>query len=343
MSQAEHYMRRAFELALQGQGKVAPNPMVGAVIVKEGKVVSEGFHRSFGEAHAELDAIRKAAGVDLTGASIYVNLEPCSHYGKTPPCTEAIKNAGIKQVYFSVSDPNQEAAGGAQILKEWGISCEGGILKEEGEEINRFFLHAFQKKRPYISLKLALTLNGNLAREDGSSKWISCDQARTQVHLMRAQHQAIFTGVQTILEDDPALTTRMVTGLDPLRIIWDARNRVPASNRVFSDENYLLFNQDNIPESILKSDRAEQWDWMLEKLFERSVHSLMVEGGSQVASFLLEQKLPQRLHFYYGPKVFNSQAPSGIKIPVEQELHTLSIHRHGKSMEWVGTFEEEHE
>lgn len=336
-------MRRAFELALQGRGKVAPNPMVGAVIVKEGKVVSEGFHRSFGEAHAELDAIRKAAGVDLSGASIYVNLEPCSHHGKTPPCTEAIRNAGIKKVYYSVSDPNLEAAGGAKILRQWGIPCEGGVLREEGEEINRFFLHAFQQKRPYISLKLALTLNGNLARVDGSSQWISCEQARTQVHLMRAEHQAIFAGVQTILQDDPSLTTRMVSGPDPLRILWDIRNRVPSGSRVFNDENYLLFNQDNIPESILRSERTEQWDWMLEKLFERSVHSLMVEGGSQVASFLLEQKLPQRLHFYYGPKVFNSQAPSGIKIPVEQELHTLSIHRHGKSMEWVGTFEEEHE
>ena len=240
----EKYMRRAIELAGRGEGRTSPNPLVGAVIVKDGRIVGEGYHEVWGGPHAERNALaavrdvregrtrEEAAGL-LSGAVMYVTLEPCCHTGKTPPCTEAILEAGIGKVVIGSRDPNPRVAGrGAEILKKAGITVVQDFLREECDQLNPVFFHFITAETPYVALKYAMTADGKIAASSGQSKWITGEEARADVQRLRNKYSAIMAGIGTVLRDDPLLTCRMEGGRNPVRIICDSRLRIPEDSRI---------------------------------------------------------------------------------------------------------------
>ncbi len=228
----EKYMRRAIELALKGTGFTGPNPRVGAVIVKDGRIIGEGYHERYGELHAERNALRNCTE-DPAGASIYVTLEPCCHHGKQPPCTDALIEAGISEVYVGSPDPNPLVAGkGISILRDAGIRVTTDFLRNECDEINTVFFHYITTGLPYVTLKYAMTLDGKIASATGRSRWISCEESRRLVHSMRASSMAIMAGIGTVLADDPMLDVRDAEGLSPVRVICDTELRTPPDSKV---------------------------------------------------------------------------------------------------------------
>jgi len=227
MPNNEIWMQRAFDLALLGSGRVAPNPLVGCVIVKDERLLGEGYHQEFGGPHAEVNAIRNASE-SVAGATAFVTLEPCSHVGKTPPCADLLIESGIKEVYVANLDPNPLVAGkGVEKLKAAGITCHIGVGAEKGEWINRHFFTYHRLKRPYITFKYACSADGFIAATNGSPVQLSNELSAIRVHQMRSEHQGIVVGVQTILTDDPSLTTRLVAGANPTRIVLDPSGRMP--------------------------------------------------------------------------------------------------------------------
>ena len=230
--QDEYYMRRAIALAKKGEGWCHPNPMVGAVIVKEGRIIGEGYHARRGELHAERNAIKNLTE-PAAGAAIYVTLEPCCHYGRTPPCTEAILEQGITRVVIGSRDPNPKVAGkGAAILREAGLTVEEDFLKEECDALNPVFFHYITTKTPYVVMKYAMTMDGKIAAKTGDSKWITGEAARERVQEMRHACMGIMAGIGTVLADDPLLTCRIPGGRNPVRIICDSRLRIPEDSAI---------------------------------------------------------------------------------------------------------------
>ena len=224
----EDYMKAALNEAVKGLGFTNPNPMVGAVIVKDGRIISRGYHRRYGELHAERNAINNCKD-NLNGSEIYVTLEPCCHYGKTPPCTEAIIQSGIKKVFIGSEDPNPLVAGkGAETLRKHGIYVESGILKKECDRINDVFFHYITYKTPFVVMKYAMTADGKIACYNGESKWITGERARENVQKSRLRYSAVMVGAGTVIADDPMLTCRLENGRNPIRIICDSRLRIPA-------------------------------------------------------------------------------------------------------------------
>ncbi|MBD8974028.1 MAG: bifunctional diaminohydroxyphosphoribosylaminopyrimidine deaminase/5-amino-6-(5-phosphoribosylamino)uracil reductase RibD, partial [Clostridiales bacterium] len=230
----EKYMRRAIELAKSGVGKVNPNPLVGAVIVKDGQIISEGYHAKYGDLHAERNAFRNLKNAEeAKGAEMYVTLEPCCHQGKQPPCTQAIIEHGIRKVYVGSNDPNALVAGkGIRQLREAGIEVETEVLKEECDALNPVFFHYITTKTPYVLMKYAMTLDGKIATRTGHSKWISGEESRARVQQTRNALKGIMVGIGTVLNDDPMLTCRIPDGRDPIRIICDSKLRIPLSSQV---------------------------------------------------------------------------------------------------------------
>ncbi|MDO5410306.1 MAG: bifunctional diaminohydroxyphosphoribosylaminopyrimidine deaminase/5-amino-6-(5-phosphoribosylamino)uracil reductase RibD [Lachnospiraceae bacterium] len=228
------YMRIAIELAKRGCGRVNPNPLVGAVIVKDGKVIGSGYHARYGGLHAEREAFASLKNPeDAEGADLYVTLEPCCHYGKQPPCTEAIVEHGIKRVFVGSSDPNPLVAGkGIAMLKKHGILVVENILKDECDALNTVFFHYIQTKQPYVVMKYAMTMDGKIAAASGKSRWITGEMARKRVHEDRNRYAAIMVGIQTVLKDDPMLNCRIEGGRNPVRIICDSHLRIPKSSRL---------------------------------------------------------------------------------------------------------------
>lgn len=232
LAQDEYYMRRAITLAKKGEGWCHPNPMVGAVIVKEGRIIGEGYHARRGELHAERNAI-KSLTEPAAGATIYVTLEPCCHYGRTPPCTEAILEQGIARVVIGSRDPNPKVAGkGAAILRAAGLTVEEDFLREECDALNPVFFHYITKKTPYVVMKYAMTMDGKIAAKTGDSKWITGEAAREAVQGMRHACMGIMAGIGTVLADDPLLTCRIPGGRNPVRIICDSRLRIPLDSQI---------------------------------------------------------------------------------------------------------------
>ena len=250
------YMKMALELAKKGIGRVNPNPLVGAVIVKNGKIIGEGYHKMFGEAHAEVHAIENA-GEETKNATIYVTLEPCSHYGKTPPCAENIIKAGIKRCVIGSGDPNPEVAGkGIEMLKNSGIEVTENVLKKECDELNQVFFKYIKSKIPYLFLKCGITLDGKIALSNGESKWITNEKAREKVQYYRNKFMGIMVGINTVLYDNPSLTARIENGVDPFRIIIDPNLRIT------EDYNIIKNNSDGktvIVTSVINknSDKVE--------------------------------------------------------------------------------------
>ena len=244
MSETENskkFMRRAIELAKLGEGKTNPNPLVGAVIVRDGRIIGEGYHHKYGELHAERDALKNCYqnGENPNGATIFVTLEPCCHFGKQPPCTQALVEAGISRVIVGSRDPNPLVHGkGNVFLREHGVSVEEDFLKEECDALNSIFFYYIQTKMPYVALKFAMTLDGKIATKTGASKWISCEKSREFAHVLRNRYAAILAGIGTVLADDPVLNCRLTNekgekiGQDPIRVICDSNLRIPLESKI---------------------------------------------------------------------------------------------------------------
>ncbi|MDQ6886978.1 MAG: bifunctional diaminohydroxyphosphoribosylaminopyrimidine deaminase/5-amino-6-(5-phosphoribosylamino)uracil reductase RibD [Gemmatimonadota bacterium] len=314
-------MRRALALARRGWGQTSPNPLVGAVIVKEGRIVGEGWHERFGADHAEVEALR-AAGDEARGATIYVTLEPCAHHGKTPPCTDALLRAGVRRVVAAVRDPSEPARGGLEYLNGRGVAVESGILAAAACELNAPFFHALRSARPWVTLKLALSLDGAMADATGRSRWITGPRARREVHRLRAGSDAIAIGIGTALADDPRLTVRGVPAprLPPRRVIFDRQARLPL-------DGALARTARKIPTIVIcdtiESERAGALERAgvdivparslaeaMEALRSRGVQSLLVEGGATLASALMAASLVDRLIIFRAPVLLGGGAHS---------------------------------
>ncbi|MBN1543282.1 bifunctional diaminohydroxyphosphoribosylaminopyrimidine deaminase/5-amino-6-(5-phosphoribosylamino)uracil reductase RibD [candidate division KSB1 bacterium] len=317
-------MKRALALAEKGRGQVSPNPLVGAIIVKEGSIVAEGYHEKYGEAHAEINALRQA-GDEAAGATMYVNLEPCSHQGKTGPCTEALVRAGIARVVIAMRDPNPLVNGmGVTFLRSKGITVHEGVLEQKSRELNRGFIQVQSTGRPYLSLKIAQTLDGRIATSTGHSKWITAEPSRKMAHKIRATHDAILVGIGTLLTDDPRLTVRYSRGTSPHRIVLDSQLRVPLDAKVLSAglaPNTLLITTDAASkEKITRIEERgasvkilprDDRGWaalpaVWEFLVQRGVTSILIEGGSTVQTECIKGGFANRLYLFIAPKILGS-------------------------------------
>ena len=314
------WMRRALVLAERGWGQTAPNPMVGAVVVRDGVIVGKGFHAKFGEAHAEVAALADA-GERARGATVCVTLEPCNHHGKTPPCVDALIAAGVKRVVAAVRDPGRDSGGGAEFLRAAGIEVEFGIEEEAARELNApFFFAATGATRPWVTLKLAVSLDGAIAGAPGSPRWLTGETARKYVHRLRAQSDAVAVGIGTALADDPQLTVRQGKRprVPPLRVVFDRSARLPLTAR-------LVKTARRIPTLVMtdqadaKAARALEAKGVivesapdilpkLELLRQRGVRSLLVEGGSILAGALLAAKAVDRLIIFQAPVLLGAGA-----------------------------------
>ena len=322
----EEYMKRALELAIKGIGRVNPNPMVGAVIVKNGKIVGEGFHACYGGLHAEREAI-KACKEDIEGSTLYVTLEPCCHYGKNPPCTEAILENRFSRVVIGSMDPNPLVAGkGIEILRKSGIEVVTGVLEEECDAQNEKFFHYITTKTPYVMMKYAMTLDGKTATCAGESKWITGEEARGHVHTMRNEYAGIMVGIQTVLEDDPLLTCRVPGSShrsDPIRIICDTHLKIPLGSQIVrTAETVRTYIATSAEDSNKKrelekkgcrilniSKKGEYIDLreLMERLGEEKIDSVILEGGGTLNYSALQSGIVQKVQAYIAPKLFGGE------------------------------------
>ncbi len=315
----EQYMHRALELAGKGCGFVNPNPLVGAVIVKAGKIIGEGYHQRYGELHAERNAL--AACIESPkGATMYVTLEPCCHQGQTPPCTEAIITHGISRVVIGSSDPNPlVAGGGVRILQQHGIEVTTGVLTAECDRINEVFFHFIQHKTPYVVMKYAMTMDGKIATSTGSSKWVTGEVARNRVQVDRHRYMGIMVGVGTVLADNPMLTCRLPNGKNPVRIICDTWLRTPVAANVVqsakevptilatccTDEKRMQnYRADGCEIIVLqqKNDGIDLQELMVE-LGKRGIDSIFLEGGATLNASALHSGIVKKVQSYLAPKL----------------------------------------
>jgi diaminohydroxyphosphoribosylaminopyrimidine deaminase/5-amino-6-(5-phosphoribosylamino)uracil reductase len=294
----EELMRRALELAARGRYSVSPNPMVGCLLVRDGNVIAEGWHKRAGEPHAEIEALRNA---DARGATMFVTLEPCAHHGRTPPCTDAIIAAGVGRVVIAMRDPNDVAGGGIEKLRAAGIEIVTGVLEDEARRLNEVFVHAVSTRRPFVVLKAGMTLDGKLATVARESRWITSEAARQKSLELREEYDAILAGGGTVRDDNPHLTRRL--GLNPTawtRVILDRSRIVPPSANVVTDSGATIHVTEDVDLEALLAD-----------LYSRGIQSLIVEGGSQVLTEFIRRGLWQKMVVFIAPMlVGGSDAPS---------------------------------
>lgn len=343
----EKWMKQALDAAEKGAGWVNPNPLVGAVIVRDSKVIATGYHKAYGEDHAEVDALKQVSG-DLSDAQMYVTLEPCNHQGKTPACTQAIIESGIKEVFVSTLDPNPKVAGqGVAALERHGIKVHVGILEEEGLEKNAIFFYAITHKQPYVTLKYAMTLDGKIATSTKDSKWITSEEARKHVHEQRRRHQAIMVGVNTVLADDPLLTARLEGAYQPIRIICDSKLSTPMDAKVIQtvpetrtilatsstdiDKRRAFEDQGIEIITVEQTDEGLSLDDLFNQLYAYGIDSIYVEGGASIHGSLIHQEQVQAVHAYVAPKIVGGEdalspiAGKGISKMVD--AFTLEFHQ----------------
>ncbi|MBI5875368.1 MAG: bifunctional diaminohydroxyphosphoribosylaminopyrimidine deaminase/5-amino-6-(5-phosphoribosylamino)uracil reductase RibD [Deltaproteobacteria bacterium] len=323
----EGFMGIALTLAKRGIGKTSPNPAVGAVIVKSAKIIGSGYHKKAGLAHAELNAL-KQAGANAKNADMYVTLEPCNHFGKTPPCTDAVIKAGIKKVFIGMKDPNPLVAGkGIRRLRDAGIYAEAGILENECKAINETYIKYITAKTPFVTLKLAATLDGKIATAAGESKWITGEDARKAAHQMRAEADAVMVGIGTVLKDNPELTTRLVTGKDPVRIVVDSKLSIPLNAKVLKlGKDGVIIATVRSQGSEVRSQKIKQLKAkgaeilalsskngmvdlkaLMKELAKREITSLIVEGGSTLAASAIKQGVVDKVSIFLAPKLLGKE------------------------------------
>ena len=333
MNKHELHMRRTLEIAKGGWGRTNPNPLVGAVIVKDGEVIAEGFHAALGLPHAEAAAISSATK-DLGGGTLYVNLEPCSHYGRTPPCAKAIIEAGIKEVFAAMVDPNPKVAGnGIKMLLDAGIKVNVGVLKDEASKLNEIFIKYITKQKPFVIMKTAMTLDGKIASASGDSKWITGLSSRNYVHTIRDRVSSIMVGINTVLKDNPTLTARVLDKecQDPIRIIVDSKGRVPldcnainvASNAGVLLATTTLINSEKEKRLLDKGVRIIKADGpkgevdllaLMDELYKLQIDSVLLEGGGTLNFSALEAGIVDKVMTFIAPKMIGG---SGAVSPLE--------------------------
>lgn len=320
MDSDERYMRRVLDLAMLGSGNVSSNPMVGCVIVKNGQIIGEGYHERFGHSHAEVDAIQSVVDKsELEGATLYVNLEPCSHYGKTPPCSNLIVEHKIARVVFANIDPNPLVAGaGFEYLMTNGIEVIQGVLEEEGRALNCRFFTFMEKKRPYIILKWAETADGYLAKENFDSKWISNEVSRKLVHKWRSEEDVVLIGTNTALYDNPRLNVRDWTGRNPVRAFIDKQLQVPLGAHLLDGSqeticyNYVEQDVRNLVEYVKVDPMDNMVDVIIEDMYVRKHLSILIEGGSKLLHSFIEKGMWDEIRIFRSQNEFGS----GIESPV---------------------------
>jgi diaminohydroxyphosphoribosylaminopyrimidine deaminase/5-amino-6-(5-phosphoribosylamino)uracil reductase len=347
----KRYMRMALGLALKGAGWTSPNPMVGAVLVRGRSVVATGYHRRAGGAHAEIVALKRA-GARARGATLYLNLEPCNHFGRTPPCADAVIRAGVKRVVVGLADPNPLVSGrGVRKLRQAGIQVEVGLLREECRRLNEAFCKYITRRLPFVILKLAASLDGKIATSTEDSRWITGEAARRHVHGLRNQVDAVLVGAGTVIADDPQLTCRIPGGRNPLRVVVDGRLQISASARLLREPGKTIVVTG--PRAPLRKVRAierrgaEVWRFplsdgavpfasLLRELGKRGIVSVMIEGGAATAARALREKVVDKLCFFYAPKIIGGDgmamiAPLGVrKMGHSRQINRIEVARVGK-------------
>lgn len=359
MQKKEDYMRRALELAKRGEGYTSPNPMVGCVVVKDDRIISEGWHERYGEFHAERNALLRCKE-DPTGADLYVTLEPCCHYGKTPPCTEIIIEKKIGRVFVGSMDSNPLVAGkGVQILKDAGIEVETGILGDACRRLNEVFYHYMETGMPYCVMKYAMTLDGKIACVTGDSKWVTGEAAREHVHLLRKRYKGILVGIGTVLADDPMLNCRIEDGVDPVRIVCDSSLRIPEDAQLVKTAKDIPtiiaccakhLAGDDVQKKVQVLEAAgiqvlvqdtDQVDLrkLMKTLAAEKIDSILIEGGAAIHASALEAGIVNKVYAYIAGKLVGGKAAptpiGGAGIPVMAnavQLHEMSIKTFGEDI-----------
>lgn len=316
----EDYMREALRIARYAEGRTSPNPLVGAVIVRDGRIIAEGWHRKAGTPHAEIHALRMAGDL-ARGATLYVTLEPCSHYGRTGPCAKAVAEAGIARVVVAMQDPNPKVAGrGMEMLRAAGVEVRCGVLAAEAARLNEVFLHWITTGLPFVALKTAMTLDGKIATHTGDSQWITGEASRLRVHELRDRYDAILVGIGTVLHDDPSLTTRLPDrqGKHPLRIVLDSMARTPRAAKLLTDgaaptliavtarapqERVAALRQAGAEVLVCGEGPRVDAQALLKALGEREISSVFVEGGGRVNASLLAAGLVDKVYAFVAPKL----------------------------------------
>lgn len=354
MKSDQHFMRLALELAGTACGKTNPDPVVGALIVKDGQVVGAGVHRKAGEPYAEVHAIQMAEGY-TEGATLYVTLEPSPQFGKISPCIELVLNSGIARVVVAMQDPNPKMAGrGIQLLRENGIEVDVGVLEKEAELLNERFVHNMSKRRPFIISQVAMTLDGKIATSTGHSKWVTCDETQLVVHKLRNKVDAILVGINTVLADDPLLTTRLPegSGKNPIRVILDSNLRMPADAKVTdcsAAKTWVVTKEDADPERVhmLQQKGIEvlfvpvnrfglDLHALSDMLYQRGVTDLLVEGGSEVNGSFLRANLIDKWMVYIAPKVLGGRQSLSPYGGLDLEFMDEALHVKIHSVEQIG-------
>jgi diaminohydroxyphosphoribosylaminopyrimidine deaminase / 5-amino-6-(5-phosphoribosylamino)uracil reductase len=353
-----HFMEMALNLAIQAEGFTSPNPMVGAVVVKDGRVVGSGYHHAVGESHAEVNAIA-AAGERARGATLYVSLEPCNHTGRTPPCTAKILQAGIKRVVVAMRDPNTAViGGGVEFLRQHGLQVTVGVHEERAKKLNEAFIKYVRTKRPFVIAKCAATLDGRIATRTGDSKWVTGEAAREFVHRLRHAVDAVMVGINTIRADDPSLTVRLKhrRGKDPVRVILDSRFSISPNAKVLRQtsaaQTILVAGQPvskdkksaleqigvQVLESPLKDNRIDL-DLLMERLGGMQLCSLLIEGGSRVLASAFASRIVDKVYFFYAPKIMGGDdgipicsGPGPARISGCIAVKDISVHRFGEDV-----------
>ncbi len=319
-------MREALDLARSGNSLPYPNPWVGAVVVRKGKIVGCGLHRGPGENHAEVEALNQA-GESARGATLYVTLEPCCHYGRTPPCADAILRAGIRDVFYSLDDPNPEVFGrGGRILRAGGVRTHRGLLEREASAANEVYLKFRATGLPFVTAKVAATLDGKIATRSGESKWITGPQARARAREIRAEHQAVVVGINTILADNPHLGSRMPGRPDPWRVVLDSKLRIPATSKVIRSGRCIVActaRASQAKRRNLERMGAAVWSFsesgkvplgsLARRLAEHGIISLLVEGGGESLGSFFDGRLVDRVHWFLSPMIVGSaESPAAV-------------------------------
>ena len=339
MTDDQRFMFRALDLAARARGLTSPNPMVGAVIVRDGTVVGEGFHRAAGKPHAEIEALA-AAGADAGGATLYVTLEPCVHHGRTPPCAPSVIEAGIRRVVVAIGDANPLVAGrGLAALREAGLDVVDGVLEAQAGALNRVFLSAMRSQRPHVTLKAAATLDGKIADVHGTSKWITGDAARAEAHRLRSEADALVVGIGTVLADDPSLTVRLEGRWprEPFRVVLDSTARTPITSRLIlgaTPARALVAVGAEAPAARVRAIEATgaqvvrcpgtnarvSLAALLSELFARDVRGVLVEGGAEVAASFVDADFVDRVALFFAPLVLGGRAAPPVVGGVGREL-----------------------
>lgn len=328
----EHFMREALALAAQARGRTSPNPLVGSVVVKDGRIVGRGYHRKAGDPHGEVMALQDAGGQGK-GATLYVTLEPCCHYGRTPPCTKTVIAAGIQRVVAAIRDPNPLVSGkGADELQQAGIEVRLGVLEEEASTLNEFYLKYITTKRPFVLLKVAASLDGKIATVTGESRWITNERSRLLVHELRDRVDAVMVGINTVLRDDPLLTTRLPSGMgkDPIRIVVDSHLRIPLAAKVLTASHTahtIIATTTDAPLDKQRQLEAQGTEVLvingegprvplsplMDQLGARQVTSILLEGGGELHAAALRAGIVEKVLYFLAPKLIGGRsAPAAI-------------------------------